>query len=314
MKHTFLGHTGLRMGNLGLGTLTWGRDTEAEDGAQMVATLLDHGGTTIDISPVYGEGLALEVLGSVFDGGVDRSEVIIVAHVGEFFHDDDGSVRFNGGRSALMDCLHETLQKLGTTYVDVLMVGAADPRVRLSEQMDVLAETVRSGATRYIGLANHPAWKVARTAQYLEDMRLPTLGAVGAEYSVLQRRPAGDMTAVAKEFGLGIIAQAPLAGGVLTGKYRHTIPATSRAATEHLSATVDRYLTDKPRRTVEAIAKAADGLARTPADVSLAWLLSQPQVACAVIGARTHAQFEQVLSLDIANLPDPVHRVISEIG
>lgn len=314
MKHTFLGATGLRMGYLGLGTLTWGRDTEASDAAHMVATLLDHGGTTIDISPVYGEGLAIEVLGSVFDGGVDRSEVIIVAHAGEFYHDDDGSVRFNGGRSALLDSLYRTLEKLGTTYVDVLQVAAPDPRVALEEQMSTLAEIVRSGATRYIGLANHAAWKVARTAQYLTDSGLPALGAVGAEYSVLQRRPAGELTAVAKEFGLGIIAQAPLAGGVLTGKYRHTIPATSRAATEHLSATVDPYLTDKPRRTVEAIVKAADGLARTPADVSLAWLLSQPQVSCALIGARTHAQFEQVLSLDLVDLPDPVNRVITEIA
>ncbi|NLW14039.1 MAG: aldo/keto reductase [Trueperella sp.] len=314
MKHTFLGSTGLRMGNLGLGTLTWGRDTEATEAAQMVAALLDHGGTTIDISPVYGEGLALEVLGSVLDGGVDRSDVIIVAHVGDFYHDDEGSVRFNGGRSALLDSLHHTLEKLGTTYVDVLHVGASDPRVGLDEQMDTLAEAVRSGATRYIGLANHPAWKVARTAQYLTDMRMPALGSVGMEYSVLQRRPAGDLTAVAQEFGLGIIAQAPLAGGVLMGKYRHTIPATSRAATEHLSATVDPYLTDKPRRTVEAIVKAADGLARTPADVSLAWLLSQPQVSCALIGARTHAQFDQVLSLDITDLPDPVNRVITEIA
>ncbi|MDP9805525.1 aryl-alcohol dehydrogenase-like predicted oxidoreductase [Trueperella bonasi] len=313
MKHTFLGSTGLRMGNLGLGTLTWGRDTEASDAAQMVSTLLDHGGSTVDISPVYGEGLAAQVLGSVLDGGVDRSELTIVAHVGEFYH-DDGAVRFNGGRGAIMDSLHGLLETLGTTYVDVLHVGSADPRIEMEEQVDTIALAVSSGATRYIGLANHPAWKVARIAQYLRDMRLPALGSIGVEYSVLQREPAGELTDVAKEFGLGILAQAPLAGGVLTGKYRHTIPATSRAATEHLSATVNPYLTDKPRRTVEAIVKAADGLARTPADVSLAWLLAQPQVTCALIGARTHAQLEQVLSLDIVDLPEPVRRVITEIA
>ncbi|VEI12371.1 aldo/keto reductase [Trueperella bialowiezensis] len=313
MKHTFLGTTGLRMGTLGLGTLTWGRDTEASDAQAMVSSLLDHGGTTIDISPVYGDGLAIDVLGSVFDGGVDRTEVFVVAHAGEFYHDDD-AVRFNGGRSALIDSLHSTLAKLGTTYVDVLMVGAPDPRVPLEQQMNTLVQAVQSGATRYIGLANHPAWRVARAAQYLTDIHSETLGAIGAEYSVLQRQPAGELTAVAREFGIGMIAQAPLAGGVLTGKYRHTIPATSRAATDHLSATVQPYLTDKPRRIVEAVAKAADGLARTPVDVSLAWLLAQPQVSCALIGARTHAQFEQILSLDIAELPEPVSQVITEIA
>ncbi|QOR46722.1 aldo/keto reductase [Trueperella pecoris] len=311
MKHTFLGGTGLRMGQLGLGTLTWGRDTELEDASKMVATLLDHGGTTIDISPVYGEGLAQHVLGAVFDGGIDRSDVVVVAHAGNFYH--ESGVRFNGGRSAIMDSLHTTLSQLGTTYVDVLQLAAPDPRVPVEEQLGTLSAIVASGAARYIGLANHPAWRVARAAQYLDDRHLTALGSIGADYSVLQRKPAGDLTAVAREFNLGIIAQAPLAGGVLTGKYRHTIPATSRAATDHLSATVDHYLTDKPRRTVEAVVKAADGLGRTPADVSLAWLLGQAQVTCALIGARTNAQFEQVLSLDIAPLPGPVAQAISEI-
>ncbi|MEW6861645.1 aldo/keto reductase [Trueperella pyogenes] len=311
MKHTFLGASGLRMGHLGLGTLTWGRDTDIDDANKMVGALLDHGGTTIDISPVYGDGLAAQVLGSVFDGGVDRSEVVVVAHAGEFYHDD--GVRFNGGLGALTASLHTTLAELRTTYVDVLQVAAPDPRIAIEEQLDCLAQIVRSGAARYIGLANHPAWRVARAAQYLKDHHLPALSAIGAEYSILQRRPAGDLTAVAREYGLGIIAQAPLAGGVLTGKYRHTIPATSRAATEHLSATVDPYLEDKPRRMVEAVVKAADGLGRTPADVSLAWLLNQPQVTTALIGARTYAQFEQVLSLEIEPLPAPVAQAISEI-
>lgn len=311
MKHTFLGGSGLRMGSLGLGTLTWGRDTDVEDATKMVAALLDHGGTTIDVSPVYGDGLAQQVLGSIFDGGVDRSEMVVIAHAGEFYHDN--GVRFNGGHSALASSLNATLTELGTTYVDILQVAAPDPRVAIEEQLESLAQMVRSGAVRYIGLANHPAWRVARAAQYLADLRLPRLAAVGAEYSVLHRQPGGELTAVAREFDLGIIAQAPLAGGVLTGKYRHTIPATSRAATEHLSATVDPYLTDKPRRTVEAVAKAADGLGRTPADISLAWLLDQPQVTTALIGARTHAQFEQVLSLPINPLPGPVAQAISEI-
>lgn len=311
MKHTFLGTSGLRMGQLGLGTLTWGRDTELEDARKMVATLLDHGGTTIDISPIYGDGLAQQVLGAVFDGGVERTDVVVVAHAGQFYH--DAGVRFNGGRSAIMDSLHATLADLGTTYVDVLQVAAPDPRIGIAEQLSCLAQIVASGAARYIGLANHPAWRIARAAQYLSDADLPILAGIGAEYSVLQRRPGGDVTAVAREFGLGIIAQAPLAGGVLTGKYRHTIPATSRAATQHLCATVDPYLRDQPRRIVEAVVKAADGLGRTPADVSLSWLLDQPQVTTALIGARTHAQFEQVLTLDIEPLPAPVAQAISEI-
>lgn len=313
MKHTFVGSSGLRVGNLGLGTLTWGRDTEDEDAHGMVAALLDHGGDAVDISPVYGDGLAQGVLGSVLAGGVDRGELVIIAHAGAFYRDGN-AVRADVGRAALTTSLHDTLDQLGTDYVDVLMVAAPDPRLPVEETLGTIAQFVNQGAVRYIGLANHPAWRAARAAQYLKDLNLPHLSAVSAEYSVLQRGPERDLTAVAAEFGLGIFAHAPLAGGVLTGKYRHTIPPTSRAATEHLNATVAPYMEDHPRRTVEAVAKAADGLARTPADVSLAWLLERPQVASAFVGARTAAQFEQVLNLDLSPLPDPVSSAISDVA
>lgn len=99
----------------------------------------------------------------------------------------------------------------------------------------------------------------------------------------------------------------------MTGKYRNTIPATSRAATEHLSATVSRYLDADSRRLVEAVVKAADGLGRTPSDVSLAWLLHRPHVASVLLGARTAAQFDQLLATNLDPLPQQVSDVLDEV-
>lgn len=310
MKRNNVGRSGLSLGTLGLGTLTWGRDTESDDAAHMLTALLDAGGNYVDVSPVYGDGLALPTLGRALEG-VDRRDVVIGLHLGVTVR--DGTYSVDCSRRGLIRSLEESLELLGTTYVDVVYIATPQPHVPMEETIDTLAGFVSQGAARYIGLANHPAWQVARVHQYLVDRQLPRISAISVDYSLLNRRIERDHGSMTHELGLGLIAQAPLAGGVLTGKYRHTIPATSRAATEHLSATVDRYLDDRSRKSVEAVAKAADGLARTPADVALAWLAARPTVACALLGARTAAQFEQLLSMDRSPLPELVANVLSEV-
>nr|WP_301281062.1 aldo/keto reductase [Arcanobacterium phocae] len=311
VKKNKVGLSGLHVGHIGLGTLTWGRDTEYDDAALMSQALLDAGGNLIDISPLYGEGLAVSVLGHILQGNIDRDDVIISVHLGLAI--EDGRVNHDPSRSGLLRSLDHVLSELGTDHVDIVSLAAPAPDVPFREVIDTLASMVCDGKTRYLGLANHPAWEIARISQYLTDMHLPELTSINADYSLLNRVIEEDVTAVANAFGLGIIAQSPLAGGVLTGKYRRTIPATSRAATEHLSATVDRYLDAESRRLVEAVVKAADGLGRTPSDVSLAWLLAQKHVASVLSGARTVAQFDQLLALDLSPLPAQVADVLSEV-
>ncbi|ADH92635.1 aldo/keto reductase [Arcanobacterium haemolyticum] len=311
MKKNKVGTSGLRVGQIGLGTLTWGRDTEYDDAARMVRSLIDHGGNLVDISPLYGEGQAIGVLGSMFDGDVDRTELVLSAHIGLSVH--GGRVIQDSSRSGIIASVDQILGELGTDHLDIVSIAAPDHDVPFREMIETLAALVTSGKARYIGLANHPAWQIARVAQYLSDMRLTDLASVNADYSLLDRTVEDNVSAVCGAFGLGIIAQSPLAAGVLTGKYRNTIPATSRAATEHLSATVDRYLDSDSRRSVEAVIKAADGLGRTPADVSLAWLLARDHVASVLSGARTAAQFDQLLALDLSALPAPVDDVLSEV-
>ncbi|USR78675.1 aldo/keto reductase [Arcanobacterium pinnipediorum] len=311
MKNNKVGKSGLRVGHIGLGTLTWGRDTEYEDAARMTQTLLDYGGNLIDVSPLYGEGLAVGVLGKILAGGTPRSDLVISVHLGLTVKNNH--VIHDASRSGLLTSLDNLLEDLGTDHVDIVSLAAPTADVPLRELIDTLASMVNAGKARYIGLANHPAWEIARISQYLSDMHLPELTSINVDYSLLNRAIDDDVVAVAQAFELGIIAQSPLAGGVLTGKYRNTIPATSRAATEHLSATVSRYLDADSRRLVEAVVKAADGLGRTPSDVSLAWLLHRPHVASVLLGARTAAQFDQLLATNLDPLPQQVSDVLDEV-
>ncbi|MFC5370167.1 aldo/keto reductase [Arcanobacterium bovis] len=312
MKHTKLGKSGLTVGEIGLGTLTWGRDTEIDDAQRMLAALLDAGGNLIDVSPIYAQGHAEATIGELFHGGFDRENFVVMAHAGEQLM-PNGVVN-NNGRSALISSLHNTLTTLHSDYVDVIMLASPDFSTPFEETLSTLTQFVIDGKARHIGFAHCPAWYVAKACQYLRDLHLPAPIAIGTQYSVLERKAEFEHFPMAEDCGLGVVAYAPLAAGVLTGKYRNTIPPTSRAATTHLSATVEPYFDDAPRRITEAIIKAADGLGRTPADISLSWALHNDVVAAAFCGARTASQADQLFSMDMSALPQQVIDVLNEIS
>lgn len=317
MRERTVGRSGLKVAEIGLGTLTWGRDTPEEEAARLLSALLDAGGNLVDVSPAFGAGTAEEVLGSLMTSQFNRNDIVICSRAAFTTH--EGTLRAESGRGAILDSVDTTLRRLGTDYLDLLLVASPEANVSDEETADALDHVVRMGKVRYIGvmidggLPGYPAWRAASLARLLTERRMPTLTALGGEYSVLERSFDRETAHMAEHMGMGLLAMAPLGRGALTGKYRHSIPPASRAASEHLAPFLDPYLHAEPRRRVEAVAKAADGLGRTPADVSLAWVLSHPFVAAALLGSRTAAQFTSVLdSLD--ELPELVIDAINDVS
>ncbi|MDP9799966.1 aryl-alcohol dehydrogenase-like predicted oxidoreductase [Arcanobacterium wilhelmae] len=306
MKTKRIGSSGLECGQIGLGTLTWGRDTESEEAQSQVFSLLEAGGNAIDLSPAYSDGAGLDVMSDILASGAPRAELALILHAGIT---PEG---INTGRRSLIQSVRSSLERMGTDYADVVMIAGPDPLTPIEETLHAAADLVRGGFTHYIGLANFPTWLAATAAQYVADHQLFPLVALGARYSLLDR--SAEATAFLAHAGMGMFAYAPLAGGVLTGKYRHTIPPTSRAATDHLAWTVEQHLTDSQRSLTEAVTRAADGLARTPADVALAWSLMRPEIGAVFIGARTASQFDQALALDLSPLPAPVAQALGEVS
>jgi len=174
--------------------------------------------------------------------------------------------------------------------------------------------SVSSGRTRYVGIANHPAWASVRMHDLLsENGRGPGLAAVEVEHSLLSRGIERELMPASQALGFGILGYAPLGRGVLTGKYRATIPPDSRAASPHLRSYVSPYLGDSHRGVVEAVATAASGLDRKPAEVALAWARDAPGVASTIVGARTPAQLQGVLSADDLELPVQIRHALDEV-
>src|SRR5690606_22587351 len=305
MEWRRLGRTGLRTSSVGLGTMTWGRDTDEHEAAEQLKVFLAAGGSLLDTAATYSDGGALDIIGGLLREEVDRDELVIAARSGV------AHGRVDASRGALLRSLDETLRRLGTDHVDVWLVQAPGPGTPAHEAASTLAHAVRSGRARYVGLANHPAWQVARLATLLEGD--PGLACVQTEMSLLNRSAEAELLPAAEALGVGLIAWSPLGRGVLSAKYRHSVPADSRAASPHLRGFVEPYLTAEARRVVEAVATAADGLGRAPVEVALAWARDAPGVSSVVVGARTPAQLRGSLAAVDLELPDEIRDVLDEI-
>lgn len=301
-----LGASGLRISAVGLGTMTWGRDTDEHDAAEQLRAFLDAGGNLIDTAGSYGSGRAEEVVGALLAGGVAREEVVIATKAGVSTAGVDAS------RGALLATLDASLARLGTDHVDLWFVQAPDPHTPITESLSALRYAVASGRARYVGLSNFPAWQLAQGATLAGTD--PGLAAAQVEYSLLNREAEVEVVPATQGLGVGLIAWSALGRGVLTGKYRHSIPADSRAASPHLRGFVEPYLTQSARSVVEAVHAAAEGLGRTAAEVALAWTRDSPGVSSALVGARTPGQLAGLLTATDLELPAEIREVLAEVS
>ena len=304
-----LGSTGLRTSTLGLGTLTWGRDTDGDDAATLLRDFVDAGGTLVDTAASYGQGAAEELLGELIGPVVARDDVLVCTKAGVRHTADGGAV--DASRGTLLSGLDGSLRRLGTDHVDLWLVQSPDPGTPLEETVGALRYALDTGRARYVGLANHAGWQTARAASLLEPAH--ALAAVEVEYSLLERGVEREVLPAAAALGVGVLAWSPLGRGVLTGKYRRTVPADSRAASAHLAGFVAPYRGASAAPVVEALVTAAGGLERSPLEVALAWVLGRPQVAAAVIGPRTPAQLATALAA-ATELPEAIVAALDEVS
>ncbi|EOM78413.1 aldo/keto reductase [Rhodococcus rhodnii] len=311
MEQRTVGTSGLRVSQLGLGTLTWGRDTGGDEAAAQLSAFVDAGGTLVDSSPAYGDGAAQRILAELLGDVVPRRDVIVSTSSGVGPAPEPGAARHvDCSRRALLGQLDETLLELGTDHVDVWQVATWDPHTPVDEVAATLDHAVASGRARYVGVRGYLGWQLATAASAASA----PLTATQVEYSLLARGVEEELVPAARHHGLGVFAAVPLAGGVLTGKYRDGIPADSRGSDELLAASVRRYLDAPSARVVDALVTAADGLGTSPLAVALAWVRDRPGVASAVVGARDLAQLTGVLDAATVELPPAIAAALDDVS
>ncbi|MFJ4004812.1 aldo/keto reductase [Streptomyces sp. NPDC090023] len=313
MEQRHLGRTGLRVSRIGLGTLTWGRDTEEHDAADMLKAFWEAGGTLVDTADVYGDGAAEYLLGQLTDSLVPREDLVISTKAGSV---PDPERPADGSRGHLLAALDASLERLGTDHVDLWHIHCHDPDTPLEETLQALDLAVSSGRARYAGVSNFCGWQLAKAAtwQLAAPGSRTRLAGTQLEYSLLQRGAEREVLPAALDLGVGLLPSSPLGRGVLTGKYRGGVPSDSRGASEHMAPFVEPYLDDTASRIVDAVTTAADGLAVTPLQVALAWVRDRPGVTAPVVGARNARQLAAALSVEALSLPDEICRALDDVS
>jgi aryl-alcohol dehydrogenase-like predicted oxidoreductase len=313
MQQRYLGRTGLKVSRLGLGTLTWGRDTDEHEARDQLKAFTEAGGTLIDTAAGYGEGASEELIGSLIGDVVQRDDVVIATKAG--ISRARGVRETNASRGYLIRTLDASLRRLGVDHVDLWQLHAYDPRTPLEETLSALDEAVASGRARYVGVSNYAAWQLAAAATWQRSWpgRTPIVS-TQVEYSLLRRDVEDDVVPAAQELGVGILPWSPLGRGVLTGKYRTGIPADSRAAAPHYADFVQPYLNERGGRIVESVSTAAEGLGVPPLAVALSWVRDQPGVTAPIVGARTVGQLSVILESEEITLPDEIRDALDDIS
>lgn len=304
---------GVSISRLGLGTMTWGRDTDENEAAQQLQDFVEAGGNLVDTAAVYGDGDAERVLGGFIGTLVKREDLFLATKAGINFK--DGARQISNSRNEMISDLDRSLSRLNAEYVDLWQVHTWDKSTPLEETLSALDYATSSGKARYVGVCNFNGWQIARSA----SLQNPIFGKAAVttaqnEYSLLNRKVEEEILPASGALNLGFLAWSPLGRGVLTGKYRGGVPSDSRGASPHFANFVEPYLSERAKQIVEAVCIAADGLGYSPLEVALSWVRDAPGVTSALIGARTGAQLRGILTVEQITLPDQVRQALNEVS
>ncbi len=313
MQQRAVGATGLTVSRLGLGTMTWGRDTDEHEARDQLIAFAEAGGTLVDTAAGYGDGASEELIGQLIGDVVARDEIVLATKGG--ISRRSGQRETYASRGRLIADLDGSLRRLGVDHVDLWQVHTWVDGVPLEETLTALDLAVASGRASYVGISNYTGWQTAQAATWQRAVPgRTTLASTQVEYSLLNRDIELDVVPAATALGLGILPWSPLGRGVLSGKYRSGIPSDSRGASPTYSAFVERYLDPRGHAVVEGVAKAAEGLGWSTAEVALAWVRDRPGVTAPIVGARTAKQLLGLLGVEELTLPAEIVAALDDVS
>jgi aryl-alcohol dehydrogenase-like predicted oxidoreductase len=307
MEYRHLGRSGLVVSALAYGNwITHGGQVEEDAAQACVHKALDLGITTFDTADVYAQGRAEEVLGRALKGQRRESLELFTK---TYWPTGPGPNDRGLARKHVVASCHASLRRLHTDYVDLYQAHRYDFETPLEETLRAFDDLVRQGKVLYVGVSEWSAEQIEAALQIADDMGFDRLVSNQPEYSLLWRVIEADVVPLCEREGLGQIVWSPLAQGILTGKYRpgEGPPPGSRATSANGSAFITELLTDDVLVPVQEFAALARAAGHTPAAVALAWVLSNPNVAAAIVGASRPEQLEEnVKAVDVELEPELV--------
>lgn len=285
-----LGQSGLRVSAIGLGCNNFGGRSGPEETKAVIHKALDLGITLFDTADTYGNrGGSEDLMGQIL--GDDRKRIVLATKFANPM--DDVGVKAGAARRYIMEAVEDSLRRLRTDWIDLYQVHSPDPLTPIEETLRALDDLVRQGKVRYIGCSNFPAWQVVEAQWTARANGLNPFVSCQDEYSLIKREPEADLLPAMRKYGLGLLPYAPLASGLLTGKYRRNapMPAGTRLAKDERLA--GRFLTDRNWSIAEQLGDFVAARDRTMLELAFSWLLAQAPVASVIAGAARPEQLEQ---------------------
>ena len=304
MKYRYLGHSGLKITELTYGNwLTHGSQVEADTATACVRAALDHGITSFDTADVYANTAAEVVLGEALKG--ERREALEIFTKVYWPVGPKGANDVGLSRKHIMEGINGSLKRLQMDYVDLYQAHRYDVETPLEETMTAFADVVRQGKALYIGVSEWPADKIREAARYAKELKIPFVSNQ-PQYSMLWRVIEDQVVPASREVGVSQIVWSPVAQGVLTGKYQPGQPAPegSRATdTKGGQSMISRWMRDDVLTKVQGLRPIADELDLTMAQLAVAWVLQNDNVAAAIIGASRPEQISENVKASGVEIP-----------
>jgi aryl-alcohol dehydrogenase-like predicted oxidoreductase len=319
MRYRLLGRTGLFVSEICLGTMTYGgkgrwevvgRLGVAEAQAQ-IKTAFDAGVNFIDTADVYSEGESEKIVGEALAKlGLPREDLVIATKVRVRMGPQPNRVGLT--RVHIMNEIHASLRRLGLDHVDLYQIHGVDQVTPLDETLRALEDLVRQGLVRYIGVSNHAAWQIMKALGVSEREGWNRFQSIQAYYSIAGRELEREIVPVALDQGLSILVWSPLAGGLLSGKFKEEASGPEGAR----RTTFDFPPVDRPRafRIVEVMRPIAAAHGVSVARVALAWVLRQPGMTSVIIGAKSQEQLADNLAAADLQLTDGELATLDEVS
>ncbi len=301
MRYRLLGRSGLRVSELCLGTMTfgqeWGWGATREESRRMFDAFAEAGGNFIDTANLYTNGTSEKFVGEFISG--ERARFVVATKYTLNTRPEDP----NGGgnhRKNLVQSLEESLERLGTDYVDLYWVHAWDPFTPVEETMRALDDVVRAGKVLYVGVSDTPAWIVARANALAEWRGWSHFVGLQIPYSLIERTPERELLPMAEGLEMTVTPWGTLGGGVLTGKYKSPDkrPGDSRYGADKNWG--DVYVTDRNIAIAGDVEKTAAEIGRSASQVAIAWARQRVPSCIPIVGARTVSQLnDNMACLDV---------------
>lgn len=298
MNYRQLGRTGLRVSELCLGAMTFGRETTEKDSFKMLDRFVEAGGNFIDTANVYSAGVSEEILGRWLKSK-NRDDFVVATKVR--FRMGPGPNDIGLSRKHILSAVDNSLRRLGTDYIDLYQIHHWDPDTPWEETLGTLVTLVKAGKVRYLGASNVTGYQLQKAIDLSRARGWEAFSCLQPLYNLLDRSTEWELLPVCRTEGLGVIPWSPLRGGWLSGKYRRGMsapPAGTRIETAEKNKWGERwseYANEHTWKVIDTLLAVAKETGKTPAQVALNWVMNQPGITAPILGVRTMAHLEDNL-------------------